>query len=132
MQERQASALLKARFESAGFTIAENVTLDEDGLRFEVDGFDADKRVGYEYVTAEAGDSWDVDGDVIAELAARRARGEIRILVVNEQEAPDEASLGRAADAFLAELKGPPAKAGKARPPKTPPKKSKGGRSAKK
>jgi hypothetical protein len=123
MDERQAAALLKGRFEAAGFKIAENVSLDEGGLRFEVDGFDADKRVGYEYVTEEAGDSWDVDGDVIAELAARHARGELSILVVTEADAPDAGSLGKAADAFLAGLKKPAAKAekAKAKPPKTPP-----------
>jgi hypothetical protein len=128
MDERKAAALLKQRFEAAGFKIAENVSLDEGGLRFEVDGYDAEKRVGYEYVTAEAGDSWDVDGDVIAELAARRARGELSILVVTEDDAPDEASLGKAADAFLASQKSPggkPEKTEKAKPPKTPPKKEK-------
>jgi hypothetical protein len=125
MEERKAAAFLKQRFEAAGFTITENVSLDENGLRFEVDGFDAQRRVGYEYVTSEAGDSWDVDGDVIAELAKRRQRGELSILVVTEDDAPDEASLGRAADAFLAEQK-----PGKAKPPKTPARKSK--KSAKK
>jgi hypothetical protein len=124
MDERKAATFLKQRFEAAGFRIAENVSLDEGGLRFEVDGYDAEKRVGYEYVTEEAGDSWDVDGDVIAELAARRERGELSILVVTEDDAPDEASLGRAADAFLAEQKGgggKKEKSEKAKPPKTPP-----------
>lgn len=121
MDERKAAALLKKRFEAAGFRIAENVSLDEGGLRFEVDGYDAEKRVGYEYVTEEAGDSWDVDGDVIAALAARRARGELSILVVTEDDAPDEASLGKAADAFLAAQKSGGGKPEKAKPPKTPP-----------
>jgi hypothetical protein len=122
MEEKKAAALLKGKFEAAGFTIRENVSLDENGLRFEVDGFDADKRVGYEYVTEEAGDSWDVDGDVVAQLAALRDKGELKILVVNEDDAPDEASLSDAADAFLSTLK--------AKPPKTPPPKK--GKSKKK
>jgi hypothetical protein len=104
MTEQSACALLKARFEKAGYAIAENVAFDEDGVAFEVDGFDAAKRVGYEYITDEAGDSWDVDNEVIAKLAARRDAGELFILVVGEAEAPDAAALGRAADLFLGQL----------------------------
>ncbi len=47
MQEREACALLKARFEAAGLHIAENVMFDEAGVRFDMDGFDAAARVGY-------------------------------------------------------------------------------------
>lgn len=104
MTEASACALLKARFEKAGYKIAENVAFDEDGVAFEVDGFDAAKRVGYEYITDEAGDTWDVDNDVIAKLAERRDAGELFILVVGESEAPDAAALGRAADLFLGQL----------------------------
>jgi len=146
MEERKACDLLKKRFEQAGFRIEENRPFDEDGVQFEIDGFDADSRVGYEYVTAESGDGWDVDGDVIAALDERKQKGELYVLVVDEDKAPDEASLGRQADAFLAELRergvGPkPAKAkakpapakpaakakpkAKAKPPPVPKKKSK-------
>ena len=136
MEERAACALLKARFEQAGFRIAEHQSFDENGIRFEIDGFDAERRVGYEYVTEEAGDGWDVDGDVIAALEARRKNGELHILVVDEAQAPDEASLRRRADAFIAELPAPAAaaKAGKAaakpkpkpaKPPPTPTKAAK-------
>jgi hypothetical protein len=110
MTEREASALLKARFETAGYAIAENVTLDEQGVHFEIDGYDADKHVGYEYVTEEAGDSWDVDGDVIDALNAARRAGQLFVLVVNESDAPDAKSLGKAADAFLKSLDKPAAK----------------------
>jgi hypothetical protein len=104
MTEQSACALLKARFEKAGYAIEENVAFDEDGVAFEVDGFDAAKRVGYEYITDEAGDTWDVDNEVIAKLAARRDAGELFILVVGESDAPDAAALGRAADLFLGQL----------------------------
>jgi hypothetical protein len=103
--EQDACTLLKQRFEAAGLQIASGVAFDEDGVQFEMDGFDAARRVGFEYVTAEAGDSWDVGGDVIAELAARRKRGELYVLVVDEGDAPDAKSLGAAADTFLAELR---------------------------
>jgi hypothetical protein len=105
MDERAACALLRARFEAAGFHIAENQVFDEAGIRFEIDGFDAQHRVGYEYLTAEAGDGWDVGDDVIAELEARKQRGDLFVLIVDEREAPDAEALGERADAFLDELR---------------------------
>lgn len=130
MEERRACALLKARFEQAGFAIAENLAFDEGGIRFEIDGFDAARRVGYEYLTSEAGDSWDVDGDVIAALDERRKKGDLHILVVDEADAPDEAALTARADAFLAALPkaappspAKPAKSAARPPPKPKPKK---------
>jgi len=96
--------LLKKRFEAAGLTIDENRALEVDGYTFEVDGFDAERRVGYEYVTAESGDGWDVDDNVIAALDAHRKRGDLFVLIVDEAEARDAAALGKIADAFLAGL----------------------------
>lgn len=101
VEERAACAQLKQRFEAAGFHIKENQLFDEDGVRFEIDGFDADRRVGYEYITEEAGDGWDVDDDVIAE---RRTRGELHVLIVDEADAPDKTSLDQAIDEFLEDL----------------------------
>jgi hypothetical protein len=107
MDERAACALLKARFEAAGFQIQENRPFDEAGVTFEIDGYDPARRVGYEYVTAEAGDGWDVDGDVIETLAEQRRKGELFVLVVDEAEAPDAATLTSKVDAFLATLPQP-------------------------
>ena len=104
MEERSACAQLKRRFEAAGFHIKVNQRFDEDGVWFEIDGFDAARRVGYEYVTQEAGDGWDVDDDVISRLTERRKRGELHVLVVDEADAPDAASLDRVIDAFFGEL----------------------------
>lgn len=107
MTEREACALLKSRFEAAGYKIAENQPFDEGGVTFEIDGFDADARVGYEYVTEEAGDSWDVDGRVIETLAERRKAGDLMILVIDEAAAPDATALEGAARAFLSEIAKP-------------------------
>jgi hypothetical protein len=129
MTEKDACALLKARFQKAGYKIAENVAFDEDGVTFDVDGFDAAKRVGYEYITDEAGDTWDVGSDVVAALEARRDAGELFILVVGEADAPDAAALGRAADLFLGQLaeldEKPKKKPAAKKPPPTPPAKKK-------
>jgi hypothetical protein len=119
MTEREACALLKSRFEAAGYKIAENQPFDEDGVTFEIDGFDASARVGYEYITEEAGDSWDVDGRVVEALAKRRKAGDLRILVIDEAAAPEAAALERAALAFLSEIATPakPKRAPKATTP---------------
>ena len=134
MEERKACALLKERFEAAGLAIEENRAFDEGGVRFEIDGYDPEKRVGYEYLTEEAGDSWDVDGDVKAALAARRAKGELYVLVIDEAEAPDADALGEMVDEFLGELKakgvigGGAEKKKKPAPPKKKPAPAKGAR----
>jgi hypothetical protein len=128
MTEREGCTLLKARFERAGFHVAENYALNETGLQFELDGFDAERRVGYEFVTEEAGDGWDVDDRVRAELAARAKRGELFVLVVDEADAPDAPALTAAADRFLATVA---ARAAEPAPapakPKKPPAKPKAG-----
>ncbi len=105
MEERKASERLKQRFEQAGFRIAESVDFKEHGLHFDLDGFDAAAKVGYEYVTDEAGDGWDVDEAVVGKLTDLGKSGQLSILVIDEDEAPDEASLDRLADEFLADLK---------------------------
>jgi hypothetical protein len=124
MDERQACALLKDRFEAAGFHIEENVIFDEDGVRFDIDGFDADARVGYEYLTDEAGDGWDVDTAVKAKLEVRRKKGEVFIFIVDEAAAPDEKTLIKLTEAFLSNVKpsgNKPSKPAAAAPAKKPP-----------
>ena len=112
MDERNACALLKQRFEAAGYRIEENRPFEEQGVAFEIDGFDPDARVGYEYISSEAGDSWDVGEEVVAAMEARREKGEIHILFVDEANA---AELGERADAFLAALEQKPGKKGGAK-----------------
>src|SRR6266850_1671856 len=124
MDERQACALMKTRFEAAGYRIAENVTFDENDVSFEIDGYDADAHVGFEYLTDEAGDSWDVDTRVQAVLAERMKLGEVFIFVIDEAAAPDGATLTKLTDAFLATIKTSvkrkPGPAAAKKPPPTP------------
>lgn len=134
MEERKACAHLRQRFEAAGFRITENVDYAEHGLRFDLDGFDAAAKVGYEYVTDEAGDGWDVDEAVIAKLSELRKEGGLHILVIDEDEAPELSDLDRLADEFLADLAsrgvGPGAQKPASPPP--PPKAAKAPKGARK
>jgi hypothetical protein len=112
VDERTGVDVLRRCFEAAGFRIALGYALDEDGVRAELDGYDVAQRVGFEYATDEAGDGWDIDDAVIAELAERHRRGSMHVLVVDQHHAPDVSSIERAATAFLGELRelGLPAK----------------------
>ena len=104
MTEQDGGALLKEAFEQAGLTIAEDYRLDEDGLSVVLDGFDAGRRVGYEFITTEAGDRAEFGPEVLARLEARIGRGELFLLLLDEREV-DEAGLRFAADRFLARLR---------------------------
>ena len=69
-----------------------------------MDGFDPEKRVGFEYVTTEAGDRDEVTSGLIAALDARMERGDLFVLIVDEEDAPDAIRLNEAAEGFLEEL----------------------------
>jgi uncharacterized protein YndB with AHSA1/START domain len=119
MDERGACSVLKRSFEARGLAIEENRPFDEDGVAFEIDGFDPERRIGYEYVTEEAGDSWDVDERVVAALDERRRKGELFVLILHETDAPDEAAIEARATAFLDEVMPPKAKKSAAKKPAT-------------
>lgn len=101
MDEREGRALLKARFEAAGFRIRVDHTFVEEGVSIRLDGFDPAARVGYEYITTEAGDRADVSPAEIASLEERMKRGEVFVLLLDEREAPTREILDFAATRFL-------------------------------
>jgi len=101
MNEREGCALLKERFTAAGLSIEEHVRFAEEGLDVTLDGFDPSQRIGYEYVTTEAGDREAITPEVVAALEARMLRGEMFVLLVDERDVPDPTALRFAADGFL-------------------------------
>jgi hypothetical protein len=104
MDEREGCALLKARFAAAGLAVAEHVRFTEDGIDVTLDGWDAARRVGYEYITTADGDRDQFTPEVVAALEARMRKGELYLLLLDERELPDADLLDRAADGFLAEI----------------------------
>lgn len=104
MTEAQGRALLKGLFTAAGYAIAEDFHFDEGGVVVDLDGWDAGARVGYEYITREAGDHLQFDERTLGEFEARMERGELHVLLVDETEAITEAALEGAGRGFLAEL----------------------------
>jgi hypothetical protein len=104
VKEADGTALLLARFTEAGYAIAENCRFHEGDIDVELDGWDAARRVGYEYITLEAHDERQFDAATLARFEARMHDGELFVLLVDEHDAVTAEALDLAARAFLAEV----------------------------
>lgn len=102
--EAEGTALLLARFTEAGFRIAPNFHFHEGDIEVDLDGWDGDARVGYEYLTKEAGDDKQFDAATLARFEARIEKGELHVLIIDESEAVTADALDAAARGFLAEV----------------------------
>lgn len=102
IDEARGRAILKARFEGAGLAIVSDHPMTLAGRTVHLDGFDPLRRIGFEYITTEAGDRDEITPEVLDDLEARAARGELFVLLVDERQAVADAVLERAADRFLA------------------------------
>ncbi len=103
MTEKEGRAVLKARFEDAGLKIQEDFSLDDPAI--ELDGWDSTHRVGYEFLTAEAGDRDEISWRALEALELRMGFGEIYVLLIDEKDIATKEQLARAADYFLAEVR---------------------------
>ncbi len=101
MNEREGSERLREIFNKAGCEIARDVPFVLDAGTVTLDGWDAARRVGFEFITTEAGDRAEFTSSVLAELEARIERGELHLLIIDEALAPRPESLDRAAGRFL-------------------------------
>lgn len=101
LSEKDGVTLLTRAFKAAGYRIENNVVFDEDGVVFDVDGWDAAARVGFEYRTSEADDKHDLTDDELSRLGARIERGELTLLIVDDVRVPDEATMLEFAQQFL-------------------------------
>jgi hypothetical protein len=104
VSEREGSAVLAERFTAAGYRIESEYPYELLGSTIRLDGYDPAARVGFEYLTTEAGDREELSPAVIAELEARMGRGELFLLLVDEREVADVELLRFAADHFLSSL----------------------------
>lgn len=102
--ENEGCALLLAKFTEAGFAIAPDFPFREGDIAVDLDGWDETARVGYEYITREAGDHRQFDAATLGRFEARVARGELHVLLVDETEAVTASALAAAADGFLARV----------------------------
>ena len=103
MNERTGAAILKRAFEGRGFTISEGFPLGDPPVV--LDGYDHAAKVGYEWITTEAGDRDELTPEVLDSLEARIAAGELNLLLIDETEAVTEDDLFRMAGLFIDALK---------------------------
>lgn len=104
LDEQKGTALLKERFTKAGYSIQENFAYEVDGVTVHLDGFDPERKVGYEFLTTAAGDREELTPAVVEALEARAEDGKAWILLIDEIEAPEESDLAMAAERFLEQV----------------------------
>lgn len=103
--EETGRRLLQECFLKAGYAIEEDHRLREQDLDVVVDGFDVTRRVGYEFITTEAGDRERLSPGILARLETRIAAGELHLLIVDEHDAWTDEDLVEAAVSFIEELR---------------------------
>lgn len=104
MKEAEGCALLFERFTEAGYSIAQNFHFEEGDVSVDLDGWDEKARVGYEYITEEAGDRRSFDARTLAAFEKRMEKGELFVFLIDEHDALTADALTAAAKSFLGEL----------------------------
>lgn len=104
LSEADGCDLLARVFRARGYAIKRNITFDEQGVRFRIDGWDARARVGFEFLSSEAHDHDELTLGEFKRLMAAQQRGDLAIFVVDESEQLSTADLAAAAGEFLDEF----------------------------
>ncbi|GAB4510745.1 MAG: hypothetical protein Tsb0020_28260 [Haliangiales bacterium] len=105
LSEAAARAVLSERFRAAGYRVRYDVPLSRPGeFAFTADGYDPDRRVGFEYVATSERDT-ELSRAERAALAADDSDSDgdgVSVLIIDAAPGLDSAALAAAADAFLA------------------------------
>jgi hypothetical protein len=101
LSEAAGCALLTKLFRARGYSIRRNVAFREKGISFDIDGWDAKARVGFEFLSSEKDDHDDLSLQEFERLKDAEHRGELFIFVVDEVEPLSAAALRDAAESFL-------------------------------
>jgi hypothetical protein len=86
LSEAAGCALLTKLFRARGYSIRRNVAFREKGISFDIDGWDAKARVGFEFLSSEKDDHDDLSLQEFERLKDAEHRGELFIFVVDEVE----------------------------------------------
>lgn len=105
LTESEGAGLLLEEFVRAGLAIRPGHPLQVGGTVVLLDGYDPERRVGFEFITAEAGDRKSYTKEVLAALEEKVSRGEAFLLLVDEWEVDDAEELRIAARRFLETLR---------------------------
>lgn len=104
LREDEGCRILKSVFERRGFSIVEEFPFREGDVAFTADGWDPDKRVGYEYMTTSERDHEDLQPDELLRLTEWIEAGKLFLFIVDETDIDGEEELVAAAEAFLDEV----------------------------
>jgi hypothetical protein len=104
LREDQGCQILAGVFAARGYPVERDVPFSEGTVSFEIDGFNAQHRVGFEFRTDESGDKEDLSDDELLELARRMEAGELFIFVIDDISVDSEADLAQYAHGFLDEV----------------------------
>jgi hypothetical protein len=105
MDERQGSDILTVCFEEAGLGIQRDFRFKEGAVDVVLDGFDPEKRVGFEFITTEVGDRAEFTPAVVQELETRMRAEELFLFLIDERDVRGPEVLEAAARGFLALLR---------------------------
>ena len=104
LSETEGCDLLARLFRARGYAIARNLLFREYGVEFHVDGWDAQKRVGFEFLSSEDDDHDDLNLAEYQTLVAAEQRGELALFIIDEVEPLSAADLALQANEFLDEV----------------------------
>ena len=104
LSEAEGCDLLAKLFRARGYKIARNVRFHEYGVEFDVDGWDATARVGFEYLTSEDEDHDDLSLVEYQALMTEQRRGGLSVFIIDEVEPISAADLEEKANEFLDEV----------------------------
>ena len=104
LSETQGCDLLARLFRARGYAIERTVLFREYGVEFHVDGWDAKKRVGFEFLSSEDDDHDDLSLSEYQALGVAEQRGELALFIIDEVEPLSAADLALQANDFLDEV----------------------------
>lgn len=104
LSEIEGCDLLARLFRARGYACQRNVRFREYGVEFDIDGWDARARVGFEYLTSEDEDHDDLSLVEYKALMDEARRGGLSLFVIDEVEPISAADLEEKANEFLDEV----------------------------
>jgi len=104
LSETQACDLLARLFRDRGYKVVRNIPFHEHGVSFHIDGWDAQARVGFEFLTSEDDDHDDLTLREYQTLMSAQQRGELALFILDEVEPLSATDLTAMANDFLDEV----------------------------
>jgi len=105
LSEGEGVRLLREEFVRAGLAIVERAPFEAGGTILSLDGYDPERRVGFEFVTTEAGDRKAYGPEIVAALDRKMEEEKAFLLLVDEWDVEGVADLVLVARRFLDELR---------------------------